>query len=224
MSHSRRNFLEAATAGVVSLAVPSSLTRAAQPTAPLDDALAPLVARLHYLTPADRFGTFVREQPAPAELNPERLRAVGLDRETWSLEVVADPHGDVQIERSLSKAEGTALDFAGLMKLAEKHAVRFVKTLTCTNVGSLFGNGIWEGVPLRVVVWLTRPKSNVRRLSYHGFHNDDAKQLFRASLALARARRPAGRLAGDSLLQVQRPLAPDEDGRAGAHDRARGIR
>ena len=44
-----------------------------------------------------------------------------------------------------SKAAGTALDWATLMKLAEKHAVRFLHVMTCTNAAEPFGMGLWEG-------------------------------------------------------------------------------
>jgi DMSO/TMAO reductase YedYZ molybdopterin-dependent catalytic subunit len=184
----RRGFLEAAAAGAVALGVPAAARAgtAAADIPPIDPLLAPLVEKLRYLTPAERFGGFVREKPAPYSLAPERLRAVGLDRDTWRLEVVTDPQGDCKVGRTLSKADGTALDFAGLMKLAERHAVQFIKSLTCTNVGTLFGTGVWEGVPLREVVWLTRPKENVRRVAFDGFHNDAEPQRFLASLTLAR--------------------------------------
>ena len=33
--------------------------------------------------------------------------------------------------------------------------------------------GLWEGVPLRVVLWMTRPVENLRRVFYYGYHNDD---------------------------------------------------
>ena len=139
-----------------------------------------------YLTPMERFGGFVREKPAPYSLSPEKLREVGLDRQTWQLEVFPEEGGDSQVERPLSRAAGTALDFDRLMKLAEKHAVRFITTLTCTNVDEPFGTGLWEGVPLREVIWLARPKAHVRRAYYFGFHNDQPKQRFQSSLTLSR--------------------------------------
>src|SRR5437868_2773731 len=46
--------------------------------------------------------------------------------------------------------------------------------------------GIWEGVPLREVIWLTQPRENLRRVYYHGYHNDDPRQLFRSSLPASR--------------------------------------
>jgi hypothetical protein len=46
--------------------------------------------------------------------------------------------------------------------------------------------GLWEGVPLRVLVWMTRPIANVRRVFYYGYHNDDPVQMFRSSLPIGR--------------------------------------
>jgi DMSO/TMAO reductase YedYZ molybdopterin-dependent catalytic subunit len=46
--------------------------------------------------------------------------------------------------------------------------------------------GVWEGVPLREVLWLTRPRADLRRVFYHGYHNDDPKQLFQSSLPVGR--------------------------------------
>jgi DMSO/TMAO reductase YedYZ molybdopterin-dependent catalytic subunit len=100
------------------------------------------------------------------------------------------------------------------MKLAEKHAVSFAKIMTCNNIGRPLGMGIWEGVPLREVVWLAKPKSHVRRVFYHGYHNDDPKQMFRSSL-------PVGRVLEDPLGLPPvilcyklngRPLTPERGG------------
>ena len=74
----------------------------------------------------------------------------------------------------------------GLMKLAEKHAVRFLKVMTCNNIDTPLGMGLWEGVPLREAVWLSNPEANVRRVFYHGYHNDDPEQMFRSSLPIGR--------------------------------------
>ena len=123
-----------------------------------------------------------------AKLTPEQRREVGLDRETWQLEVVADPQSDVKIEHPLSKELGTALDWAALMALAEKHVVRYMKAATCLNVDRVFGMGLWEGVPLREVIWLTRPTANLRRVWYHGYHSDASKPGpgFQSSLSINR--------------------------------------
>jgi hypothetical protein len=39
-----------------------------------------------------------------------------------------------------------------------------------------------EGVPLRDVLKLVGKVKNVRRVFWHGFHNNDPKQLFQSSL------------------------------------------
>jgi hypothetical protein len=72
------------------------------------------------------------------------------------------------------------------MKLAEKHKVRYLHMLTCTNVPGPYGMGLWEGVPLRDILWKTEPKRNIRRIFYYGYHNDDPKQLFQSSLPINR--------------------------------------
>ena len=78
-----------------------------------------------------------------------KKKEVGLTRETWKLEVISDPENPATLGKPLTKKDGTALDFAALLKLGEKHAVRFAKVMTCLNIGCPLGMGIWEGVPLR---------------------------------------------------------------------------
>jgi DMSO/TMAO reductase YedYZ molybdopterin-dependent catalytic subunit len=144
------------------------------------------IAPFGYLTPQEAFGDVERGNPLPYTLPPEKRRAVGLERETWRLEVVADPASDTKLERPLSNELGTALTFDGLLNLAETHAVRYVKAITCNNIGEPLGMGLWEGVPLRVVVWLARPVENLRRVYYYGYHNDDPAQVFQSSLPIGR--------------------------------------
>ena len=136
------------------------------------------IAPFGYLTPQDEFGVVERGSPLPYTLPPERRREVGLERESWRLEVVADPASDTRLDHPLSTEMGTALDFAGLLRLAERHGVRYLKGITCNNLGEPLGMGLWEGVPLRVVLWLARPVSNVRRGFYYGYHNDEVAQVF----------------------------------------------
>ncbi len=165
---------------------------------PLRPELEEAIAKLEYLTREENFRNAGRGTPPPHTLPPEKLREAGLHRDTWQLEVVADSGGEAgevaavgqggaaKIENPLSKELGTALDFAGLMKLAEKHAVRFMSVMTCTNGRQPFGMGLWEGVPLREVIWLACPVANVRRVHYYGYHNDDPKQKFQSSLPMDR--------------------------------------
>lgn len=181
----RRFFLRS---GVAAWVVAAGRTSAADPLPP---DLAPALAKLEpYFTPPADFQDVSRGNPLPWKLPEEKRRAVGLTRDTWKLEVVADPDHPATLGRSLTTKDGTALDFPALMKLAEVHTVRFAKVMTCLNIGCPLGMGVWEGVPLRAVVWLARPKENFRRVIYHGYHNDDPKQLFQSSL-------PAGRVLED---------------------------
>jgi len=139
-----------------------------------------------YFTASEDFRDVSRGKPLPHSLPDEKKREVGLTRDTWRLEVVADPAHPAKLVKQLTQAEGTALDFATLLKLGEKHAVRFPKVMTCLNLGCPLGMGLWEGVPLREVIWLTQPREKLRRVFYHGYHNDDPQQMFRSSLPIGR--------------------------------------
>lgn len=153
-----------------------------------DRLLAEAIAGLEYLTPEARFAGGGRGNPPPFKLTPEQRRQAGLHRDTWQLEVIADPESDVRIENPLSKELGTALDWSGLMALAEKHGVRYVKAMTCLNVDRVFGVGLWEGVPLRTLIRMTRPVANLRRVWYHGYYSDPDKPGlgFQSSLSINR--------------------------------------
>ena len=139
-----------------------------------------------YFTPQEKFRDVSRGKPLPHSLSEDKKRAAGLTRETWKLEVVSDSDNPTKLRNPLTRKDGTALDFDGLMKLSETRAIRFAKTMTCLNIGCPLGTGIWEGVPLREVVWLTQPRENLRRVFYHGYHNDDPQQMFRSSLPIDR--------------------------------------
>jgi DMSO/TMAO reductase YedYZ molybdopterin-dependent catalytic subunit len=153
------------------------------------------IAAYGFLTPQDEFGDVERGNPLPYTLPLARRREIGLERETWRLEIIADPESDTQIEQPLSAARGTALDFDGLLQLGAVHGVRFLKAVTCNNLGEPLGMGLWEGVPLRVLVWMTQPIENIRRVFYYGYHNDDPDQLFRSSLPIGRVlEEPPGEL------------------------------
>jgi DMSO/TMAO reductase YedYZ molybdopterin-dependent catalytic subunit len=126
------------------------------------------IAKLEYLTPLDRAFILDKGKAGVAKLPPERLREIGLVPETWSLDVIP--------------ALGNALNWDGLMGLAEKRAVRFMHVCTCTNGANPFHMSLWEGVPLRDVIWLTKPRDNIRRAYYQSYHNE--KPPFQSSLAL----------------------------------------
>src|SRR5882762_5911633 len=179
----RRYFLRLGAAGTAGLAFASWASAAESASSQLAKAIESLEP---YFTSHEQFRDVSRGKPLPHSLSTEQKEKVGLTRETWKLEVISDPENPAKIGKPLTRKEGTALDFAGLMKLAEKHAVRFAKTMTCLNIGCPLGTGIWEGVPLREVVWLTQPRENLRRVYYHGYHNDDPQQMFRSSLPIDR--------------------------------------
>jgi DMSO/TMAO reductase YedYZ molybdopterin-dependent catalytic subunit len=166
MSLSRREILglgAAALAGVPPLA-PSARQEPPEP----------------YLTPQEKFRDVSRGTPLPHKLSPEKRVEAGLTPETWKMEVVSDPANKAQIGKPLT------LDWDGLQRLAEKRAVRFLKVMTCNNIGRPLGMGLWEGVPLRDLIWLTDPQEDLRRVFYYGFHNNDPKQMFRSSLPIGR--------------------------------------
>ena len=124
---------------------------------------------------------------------PEAERQkLGLTRETWSLEVISDPENPVRLGSPLTKEKGTALDFDRLMELAKTRAVRFPKVLTCLNRGQPLGMGLWEGVPMRDIVWLSQPRQTrrpvtlPRRISFYGYPSDDPAKAFRSSLPASR--------------------------------------
>lgn len=179
----RRFFLRA---GAVCMAAEGALSSAqsGEPTAP---ELAKALAKLEpYFTPPADFRDVSRGKPLPHSLPEAKKREVGLTRETWKLEIISDPDNPATVDKPFTQKAGTALDFKGLLELADKHAIRFPKVMTCLNIGCPLGMGIWEGVPLREIVWLTRPRENLRRMFYYGYHNDDPKQMFRSSLPIGR--------------------------------------
>jgi DMSO/TMAO reductase YedYZ molybdopterin-dependent catalytic subunit len=144
------------------------------------------IASFGYLTPEEEFGDVERGNPLPYTLDAARRREIGLERETWTLEVVADPESNAKIEQPLSQALGTAITFDALVELGKVHGVQYLKGISCNNIGEPLGMGLWEGVPLRVLVWMTRPTGNIRRVYYYGHHNDDPDQMFRSSLPIGR--------------------------------------
>ena len=143
-----------------------------------------LVRELEYLTPPLEFRSVERGNPLPYKLPPEKRREVGLERETWKLEVVPDKKTKAVVENPLSGEN--AFTFEDLLELGKTKSVRFLKIMTCNNIGRPLGMGLWEGVPLRDVIWKAKPKERVRRVFYYGYHNDDPKQMFRSSLPIGR--------------------------------------
>ena len=176
----RRSFLQLGSAAVAAWSV-SSLAAAPAAT---DPQLAEAISKLEYLTPLDRAVILDKGKAGVAKLPIEELRKIGLIPETWSLEVVPDPASNSVVERPLSRALGHALKWQELMSLAEKHAVRFMHVCNCTNGPDPFHMSLWEGVPLREVISMARPRENVRRVYYQSYHQENLAP-FQSSLALS---------------------------------------
>lgn len=181
---SRRYFLQSGVAGAASLVTLNQLQAGGESRDPvLEKAIDQLETNL---TIPKVFRDVSRGNPKPHSLSEEKRKEVGLTRDTWSLEVISDPEHKARLGNPLTKEKGNALDFEALLKLGEKHAVRFSKVMTCLNIRTPLGTGVWEGVPLREILWLTKPRDNIRRVFFNGYHNDDPKQIFKSSLPIDR--------------------------------------
>ena len=178
----RRFFLSVLAAGASTAIHPGDVS--AEDLA--NPALRRLIEKLNYLTPAEQFGTVERGNPLPYKLPLAQLKEAGLTPDSWKLEVVSDDDYPATMGKQFTHADNTAFSYAKLMELAKKHSTSFIKTMTCNNMEAPLGTGVWEGVPLREVLWLTEPKANLRRVFYHGYHNLDPKQMFQSSLPIGR--------------------------------------
>lgn len=178
----RRHFMKLGVSGALAIGTHPLLA-----TEPDDAVLREAIAGIEsWLTSQDDFQDVSRGNPKPHRLADEKKKEVGLTRETWRLEVIADENNPARLQSPLTRADNTALDFNTLVELGKTHAVRFAKVMTCLNIGCPLGTGIWEGVPLRTVLWLTQPVQDLRRVFYYGYHNGDEKQMFRSSLPVGR--------------------------------------
>jgi DMSO/TMAO reductase YedYZ molybdopterin-dependent catalytic subunit len=137
-----------------------------------------------YLTSQSDFGDVSRGSPRPYTLQGEQLIKARLTPETWRLQIVSDGTTRLGSRRSF---EGVTLDLPTLQKLGQLHSRKFLKAMQCLNIARPLGQGLWEGVPLREVIKLVGKISNIRRVYYWGFHNNDPKQLFQSSMSYTQA-------------------------------------
>jgi DMSO/TMAO reductase YedYZ molybdopterin-dependent catalytic subunit len=182
----RRRFLEVAavtglSAGLASRPVGGSeLTptsgEAARPCS-LDD---PAHTPKSFLTKALEFVDVSRGNPKPSSLEGEARAKARLTPETWRLEIVSD--GSAELPHPCRTEDGSALSLPALEDLGRTQGVKFLKGMQCNNIPVPLGQGLWEGVPLRVVLDRVGIVNNVRRVFYWGFHNNDPAQLFQSSL------------------------------------------
>ena len=173
----RRDFIRVA-AATTALAASGSIAEGSS-SLQADPAAAKGQERRYLTTPAE-FRDVSRGNPRPHTLVGDQLVKARLTPETWRLEIVSDGTTRIATPHTLDK--GHALDLAGLEKLGKQHARKFLKAMQCLNIAQPLGQGLWEGVPLRELVKLVGRISNVRRIYYWGFHNNDPKQLFQSSL------------------------------------------
>ncbi len=107
----RRFFLKAGVVGWASVPVLAA-TLASEPVAPVKH-VKPDKAGVRpepYFTPSQDFRDVSRGKPLPHSLSDEEKRAVGMTRETWQLEVLADPDHPAKLGKPLTKKDGTALE------------------------------------------------------------------------------------------------------------------
>jgi DMSO/TMAO reductase YedYZ molybdopterin-dependent catalytic subunit len=133
-----------------------------------------------FLTKPEEFNDVSRGNPQPHKLKGDDLVKARLTPDTWRLEIVSDGSTDVEKPRKLE--DETALDLPALETLGKKSGVKFLKAMQCLNIAQPLGQGLWEGVPLREMLKQVGKVKNIRRVYYHGFHNNDPKQMFQSSL------------------------------------------
>lgn len=179
----RRFFMQFGAAGLLAMKSNPLFAIADDSSATLDTAVRNIES---WLTRQEDFRDVSRGNPLPHQLPDVTKMEVGLTRESWKLEVVSDEDHPARLRSPLSIENGTALDFNALVELGKTAAVRFPKVMSCLNIGCPLGMGIWEGVPLRKILWMTQPVKDLRRVFYHGYHNDEPTQLFRSSLSVNR--------------------------------------
>ena len=174
----RRRLLELANTAAAACTI-SPLAAAGANDSLLHDA----IAKLEYLTPVGRGRVLDKGKAGVGDFSRDNLLEAGLTPETWTLDVVADAASGTVIEQPLSRATKNALGWRELMRLAGKHAIRFLHPCICTNGDDPFHNDVWEGVPLREVIWMAKPKAAVRRVYYQSYHPENVPP-FQASLPL----------------------------------------
>lgn len=180
---SRRGFIRLGTFGATAAAVAADAAGAAG-TESAPPVLRPL------LTADKDFYDVSRGNPKPFTLTGAAQAEARLTAETWRLEITADPFTEephtkvaAALEKPLTLDNGNALDLAALLKLGETHQVHFLKAMQCLNIDTPLGQGLWTGVPLRDVLKLCGKMTNVRRIYFWGFHNNDPKQIFKSSVS-----------------------------------------
>lgn len=169
----------------------SNLRRGAATDARADDH----VELAQMFTAAGEFGTVSRGDPVIQEMDADAQAAAGLAPQTWLLEIAASPFGAedgdaphaaeaASLRTPRTIAGGNPIDLGALRELGQRHGCSVIKAIQCLNVESPLGQGLWEGVPLAVVLreFCGHP-SNCRRINFWGYHNEDDSQKFVSSVS-----------------------------------------
>jgi hypothetical protein len=136
--------------------------------------------------PVHDFGTVTRGNPPAHLLHVDKLSSAGLTPDTWYCDVDADQYVDpphVRVPATVTRPATFKLQ--RLIELGEKYGtVKVMKAMQCLNVQSPLGQGVFEGVPLSVVLRHCGcgKIENSKRIYYWGYHNNDPRQVFRSSL------------------------------------------
>ena len=121
-------------------------------------------------------------------------------------EIVSD--GGAQIATPRSIEAGNAIDFRELERMGARHGRKFLKAMQCLNIPQPLGQGLWEGVPLRILL------KTVGRMNNIEVGNDELSRAI-----MAEARRYPGRErqviefynnTPQALAQVRAPLYEDK--------------
>ena len=62
---------------------------------------------------------------------------------------MSDEDDPADLDHPLLRSTQTAFTYADLERHAKRHAIRFLKPLTCANGAKPLGTGLWEGIALR---------------------------------------------------------------------------
>ena len=147
-----------------------------------------------FLTAGSEFYDVSRGNPKPFSLMGQARVDAGLTPESWRLNVTVDPFTEEGVVREAAEAEkefsreaGNAITYQQLKDLGKEHGIKFIKAMQCLNIPQPLGQGLWEGVPLSVVLRQCGGMKNVRRVYFRGFHNNDPQQIFQSSVSYTQA-------------------------------------
>jgi len=164
-----------------------------EPSGAIDPEIAELIQHPDQLgsclTSSEAHGINYHGKVQPWKLAADQVKAAGLDRDSYRLEIALDEDDTpgAVLEQPRTIAAGTALTHSDLVRLMEQKPVRFLKTMTCTNFAAPYGHALWEGVAVRDVLWLAKPKGSIRRVTFLAFDpRERSKVQWHSSRSTAR--------------------------------------